>query len=355
MIVHDDRKLATVRSINQIAPIEGADRIVLARIDGWTVVVQKAEFREGDKIVFFEIDSALPVDRPEFAHLNERGTKFFEGDEYHVLKTIRLKGVYSQGLAIPIRVFADSIHANLDWDGDPLSLPHGFDLTKILGIGKWETPVAVTRTKKDVAGRFLTEYARKTDSERVQNMSEFWDEVSSVEWYATEKIDGTSLTVARDMEGNLRVMSRNLELKEGDNLYWNVVRDNAELFDALSKGEVIQAEVAGPGIQSNPLALPSVRVFVFDFIRNRQPLPRSEWPQVVLDSATPVLDIPFPESPEQALSQVEKLKTVAGTSGKQTEGVVWHTVDGSTLNCLDNRSTWKAINNSFLQKHSGQS
>ena len=38
-----DRKLATVRRISRIQPIEGADNIELATVDGWNVVVKKGE------------------------------------------------------------------------------------------------------------------------------------------------------------------------------------------------------------------------------------------------------------------------------------------------------------------------
>ena len=51
------RKLATVRTVAEIRPIEGADMIVLAVVDGWKCVVKKDEFKPGDSAVYFEIDS----------------------------------------------------------------------------------------------------------------------------------------------------------------------------------------------------------------------------------------------------------------------------------------------------------
>jgi len=36
-----DRKLATIRKIFEILPIEGADNICVAKIDGWNVVIKK--------------------------------------------------------------------------------------------------------------------------------------------------------------------------------------------------------------------------------------------------------------------------------------------------------------------------
>ena len=42
------RKLATIRTISEIRPIEGADAIECAVVDGWTVVIRKGEFEQGD-------------------------------------------------------------------------------------------------------------------------------------------------------------------------------------------------------------------------------------------------------------------------------------------------------------------
>ena len=63
-----DRKLASVRRISALDPIPGKDRIVLATVDGWHVIVKKDEFNVGDLCVYCEIDSVLPQ-RPEFEFL----------------------------------------------------------------------------------------------------------------------------------------------------------------------------------------------------------------------------------------------------------------------------------------------
>ncbi|MCU0728314.1 MAG: RNA ligase (ATP), partial [Planctomycetes bacterium] len=77
------RQLATVQRVDEVRPIEGADRIERARIEGWWVVVKKGEFAPGDLCVYFEIDSFLPV-RPEFEFLlrgSKRKTMLHEGRE----------------------------------------------------------------------------------------------------------------------------------------------------------------------------------------------------------------------------------------------------------------------------------
>lgn len=55
------RKLASIKTINEIRTIEGADRIWAYRVDGWWVVDQKEKYEVGDPVVYFEIDSVLPA------------------------------------------------------------------------------------------------------------------------------------------------------------------------------------------------------------------------------------------------------------------------------------------------------
>ena len=46
------RKLASIKTIAELHHIEGRDRIELAVIDGWNVIVKKDQFKVGDKCVY---------------------------------------------------------------------------------------------------------------------------------------------------------------------------------------------------------------------------------------------------------------------------------------------------------------
>lgn len=96
------RKLSTIQEIGALTPIENADQIETAHVRGWTVVVGKGEFEVGQKVLFFEIDSMLPLDNPLFAFLESRGVKMVGGLKYHRLRTMKLRGQISQGLILPI-------------------------------------------------------------------------------------------------------------------------------------------------------------------------------------------------------------------------------------------------------------
>lgn len=353
VVMDDVRKLATVERITNIRPIEGADAIVQANVRGWPVVIRKGEFSEGELVIYFEPDTALPLSDERFAFLAPRGMKTVEGVDYHVLKTARLRGVYSQGLVLPVDAFLANLKAYAEetfaTTFPAFTVSSGDDVTAALGLGKWEAPLPVGNG--DAAGPFLTKYARKTDSERLQNLIDVWPAISAAEWDITEKVDGTSCTVAMDGDFQLHVMGRNWEIREGDNTYWNVVKAPrfAEVFAKLEPGEALQMEIAGVGIQGNKLKLQDVRPFIFDYVRDGEMVPRSEWPEVFRKWAVPVVPLAVGSDPFEVIAQVDGMKSLINPS-VLAEGVVFHTRDGGVLPEVGNRNTFKVISNAFLAK-----
>lgn len=99
-----DRKLASVRKISDLSPIEGADKIEVATIDGWKVVVAKdVNHKVGDLIVYCEVDSFLPI-REEFEFLRKSSYKKMGDQEGFRLRTTKLRGQISNGLILPLSV-----------------------------------------------------------------------------------------------------------------------------------------------------------------------------------------------------------------------------------------------------------
>ena len=82
------RQLASVKKIASLNPIPGKDRIELATVDGWTVIVKKGEFWVDGPCVYVEIDSVLP-DKPEFEFLRPKDFR---------IRTMKMAGVISQGI-----------------------------------------------------------------------------------------------------------------------------------------------------------------------------------------------------------------------------------------------------------------
>ena len=340
------RKLATLEVVRDILPIPDADRIEVAVVRGWHVVVEKGEVRKGDLVVYFEIDTALPLfdEQYLFDFLSARGEKVIDGRRYHILRTMRLRGVYSQGLVLP----AWEVEYALG-EGYFSQVEVGHDLTKALGLGKYEPPVPAN--SGSIIGPFLQHYARVTDAERVQNLTSVWDQIQAIPgWIATEKIDGTSATLIRDNDGRIRLCSRNWEIAKGDNLYWNTVRDYFGDEDSikLPTGMGIQFEIAGPGIQGNPLRLRKLRPFIFGYTYltvSQFRYSDGGYP----DLMAPVYDLTLPPTIDEVIAQADGIESLAAP-GCKAEGIVWHQSAGSTLQALDYRTCFKAISNTYILK-----
>lgn len=336
------RRLASVETIVDVRPIAGADAIEAVTVRGWTLVTRRGEFTPGALAVFFEVDCFLPVEDPRFAFLAPRGTKVFDGRTGHVLKTAKLRGVYSQGLALPVAQFPEL--------ADPEALRDaGEDVAARLGVVKWEAPVPA-QLAGVALGPFPTQFAPKTDAERVQNLVAVYDDLCArAAWVATEKIDGTSVTFVRDA-GQLRVCSRNLELVPAGTTQARLA-ESLKLLDALEDGDVVQGELFGEGIQANPLKIRGQRLAIFAVLRDRRPLPRAAWPASLAAHAAPVFDdLRLPASVPEAIAQADGIGSKV-TPGQLAEGVVWHAADGATFDALDGRGCFKVISNKWLLKH----
>lgn len=161
-----ERKLATVRRVADIRPIEGADMIHVVTVDGWKVVAQKAMgYQIGDLVVYFEIDSFIPHELAPFLTKEAAYPKEFNGVKGERLRTLTLRGQVSQGLLMPLEVAAAAAAAKFPDQKIDISFEEGDDLTEILSIQKWEAPIS-PQMQGQVRGTFPTQYAPKTDQER---------------------------------------------------------------------------------------------------------------------------------------------------------------------------------------------
>ena len=98
------RKLASVQTIWDVQPIEGADRIEVVSVLGWKCVVKKGEFKKYDLCVYFEVDAFLPV-KPEFEFLRDGCYRSNDlNGEGFLMKTRNFRGQVSQGLVLPLSI-----------------------------------------------------------------------------------------------------------------------------------------------------------------------------------------------------------------------------------------------------------
>lgn len=235
---NNERELAYVVLIDAITPIEGYDRVELAHVGGWTIVVGKGEFKAGDPAIYFEIDSKLPEVEP-FINMEFLAKKKFKITTQKMCKSL------SQGLLMSAKNFGWKIEYDTqDSSGDvPFILDNNNEahyssgesrfLTKQLNV-TYAEPADNSRkapsvdkykamsqrhpkifSKKIVRWFMRREWGRKlmffffgkkkdkksgwpqwvakTDEERIENMTYLLKD-KSTKWIATEKIDGTSTT-----------------------------------------------------------------------------------------------------------------------------------------------------------------
>lgn len=356
------RKLASIKAISDIIPIEGKDRIVLAMVDGWSVIVKKDEFKIGDKCVYVEIDSVLPP-KPEF--------EFLAKNNYRI-KTMKMAGVISQGICFPLSILPDGTYNQED------------DVTEIIGIKQYEqtmdkeTDINLVSGKAKKYPEFLMrfkwfrklvlpkkkkkgfpDFISKTDETRIQNMPFILNDKR--EWIATEKIDGQSGTfclvrhksripLTKDKFEYI-VCSRNLRLGAKDNSsYWRV-SDKYQIENALKNmiGDrewiALQGECIASNVQGNKYKVEEPDLYIFNLI----------YPTGRMDSLTaksicnqhglkfvPIISTNYvlPDTVSEVLDYAHGQSQLYETL---REGLVFRSKDG--------KQSFKAVDPLFLLKH----
>ena len=344
-----ERKLATIRKIKEINPIEGADAIELAVVDGWQVVVAKnVGHQVGDLVVYCEIDSFLPIE-PEFEFLRKSSYKKMGDQEGFRLKTIKLRGQISQGLILPYSVIPIAQFATA------ADLPEGMDVSEMLGIVKYEPPIPAQLAGR-VKGSFPS-FLRKTDEERIQNLEKEyteWTLSSKHQFYATEKLDGSSFT-CYIKNGEFGVCSRNMDLLETeDNTFWAVARklDLENKLRSFGKNICFQGEMVGSGIQGNHYNMKDQTVFFYNIflIDEREYVGYDEFRNMLFDldlACVPVLSYPFnfPADSVAALPTVSALLRSAEGKSVLNDKVER---EGLVIRSMDRTISFKVISNKFL-------
>ena len=261
------RKLATIRRIAEIRPIENANKICHYRVDGWWVVDTVDKFQVGDLVIYLEIDSWVPTELAPFLSKGKEPREY-NGVKGERLKTVKLRGAVSQGLLLPIPTELN----------DPTQFTEGLDVTELLGVQKWEPPIPAQLRGK-IAGNFPS-WLRKTDEDRIQNCFKDVSPRLNESWVIEEKVDGSSMTVGYrkgdfilDKDGQpipeeFVVCSRNLSLKleDEDNTFVRIAKESSiqDAMKAYGRNLGISGELIGEGIQGNKYDIKGHRWLVFN-------------------------------------------------------------------------------------------
>ena len=339
------RKMATIRKIDALRPIEGADAIECAIVGGWTVVTKKGEYNPGDLVVYCEIDSFIPTAIAPYLTKPGQNPKTFEGVEGERLRTVKLRGQLSQGLLLPYAT-CGKICAE------------GEDVSELLGIIKYEAPVPAALAG-EVRGMFPS-LIPKTDQERVQNLKAELAEwfAEDLHWEVTEKLEGSSMTVYC-IDGEVGVCSRNLDLKRNpDNSLWRaaIKYDLEEKLKIGGRNLAVQGELVGNGIQGNIYQMRDQDFLVYDIYdidagRYFTPAERKAFVSVFELNHCPVLAYSARLTDTLGLTNLDQVLKFA--EGKSVMGMIGCEREGIVFKCHEKQVSFKAISNKYLLKHGG--
>ena len=123
--MENQNSVCFVATINEVKAIEGADNIELVIAGGWNAITKKGEFKEGDLTVIATTDAVIPE-----AFSEKMGVTSYLRKGGRV-RTVKLRGVYSECLIIPTKYIPG--HKDRYSDGD--------DMMEKFGIVKYEPPV----------------------------------------------------------------------------------------------------------------------------------------------------------------------------------------------------------------------
>ena len=396
------RQLAYVVVVDAVTPIPGYDRVELAHISGWTVVVGKGEFHIGDPAIYFEIDSQLPEVAP-FTNME------FLAKKHYKIKTQKMCKSLSQGLLMSAANFgwtmADGAILDLDGNRHNINDKSRF-LTAQLGVTYAEPgdnkrkATSVDKYKKMAQrngklfkhqpfrwlmkrewGRKILfvffgrkrdkksswpSWVSKTDEERVENIPSVL--MDKTEWIATEKLDGTSTTatVRRGKFGKFDyyICSRNVVFdKPGKNCFYekNVYTMMSEkyqfekvLIDLCKKYNLewatLQGETFGgtnPLIQKNTYDMKACDFRGFNLIfSDRGRLNSVEAAKIMAEYGikwVPILDEHYvlPDTIDELRAYVNSQPSTI--NGKIKEGIVFRYQDGS--------KSFKCVSPEYLLKY----
>lgn len=378
-----ERKLARVEVIDSLQPIEGADRIEIAMIGGWQVVVQKGLHNVGDQVAYFEVDSLLPTDNPAFASLTSISSKLlFEinGKGYARIKTIKLRGQISQGYIVPLR----------DINNHPVAVYQtGTDLTQELGVLKYEAREeremnnAGSRTNTRAPGTMdFPSFIPKTDQNRIQNVVPRFNQARDAgeEFEKTFKLDGSSMTVymkdgvnyvaSRNVAFHLQVQNKGLkrtlldfvaqvkkvgwkrakwvdQIPAANNAFTQAAKNSGALM-ALTKENrniAVQGELVGPNIQKNFEGVDSNQFFVYDVYlidEKRYMLPNERYTFCGKHDLNHVPIAGIDKLKSNVAETIADADGPSGLKGKYREGYVYKS--------MERDFSFKVISNSYLLK-----
>ena len=174
--------------IKWLKPVPKSDALEHTEVFETNVVVRKGQLKVGDLAVYLPLDAMVPMSKPQFQGLGIKSER-----ELYRLKAVRLRGMYSEGLLVPI--CADESYL-------------GRDMAEAWGITKYEepeTPAKIQGTKGSQQDKDIT-WAPKYNVESLLKNRDAIPEGMDV--VVTEKVHGCNgrYVYGEDVHGVTRLM-----------------------------------------------------------------------------------------------------------------------------------------------------
>ena len=303
--MENQNSVCYVAKINEIKAIPGADNIEQGVIGGWNCIIKKDQYKVDDLVMVATTDAVIPQELSDAMNVTNYLRK---GGR---VRTVKLRGVYSECLIIPL-VYAEKLtHPKAKW-------AEGTDMMELLGIFKYEPPAVQVQLAsgrkikyhqnpnfgvyykfpniKNVTGMF-------TDEDRVQITRKIhgtnarygivkkrhlslWDKVKKFvrladEWIEYEYVYGShNVEKGSDSQGFYdtdvwRTIADKYDIKDK---LWTYVKLHGS--SVIGSGVVLYGEIYGPGIQKNyDYGLKDMQFTGFDFVENGeyQSTIRTKW------------------------------------------------------------------------------
>ncbi len=327
------RKLASVQVVESVSPIsfindagetEIASNIEHIQVLAWHLVAQKGQFNPGDMCVYVEYDALLP-EKPEYEFMRKCCFIDKNGFKGFLVKTKKMRGMISQGLALTMDVLPAGTYSI------------GDDVTKTLGIVKYDPPLPACLG--GIAAGLMPSEVPTPDEERIHAVPGVLERNRGKRVYATLKCDGSAASYI--MQNNqLRVCSKNLELVDTPtNTFWRI----AKRYDLVHKmreyaatfGDfAVQGELVGPGIRKNRHGLAQHDLYVYSVfsLRNNKYIRYSDAQKVATDLGLKFVPFIGEFDLEQGVSELEDMAYGPDliNPAKMREGIVIRPVEEDT-------------------------
>lgn len=273
----------TMELIESVRPADNSDNLDMVSLESkdYSFITQRGLYETGDAVVYFPVDSLLPMWIVEALGLEGKlahGAVPTDGSERlrNRVKTIKLRGNLSQGVVCTPDILME---ANKYLDKDIFKQD---DLTADLGVTKYEPPVVASKHGNLVQ---MPEMISVYDIEGAQNYPAIVQMLMQVPVYITEKIEGSNWWASLDAAGNFTVGQRNYAIEPtetGIHDWWKVantyaveeaLRDMWTDLNSLSGRQPLQrltlrGEIIGPGIQGNYYKTADHDILLFDIEYN---------------------------------------------------------------------------------------